>query len=352
MSSHTAKRLLWIDCAKAFAIIFVLLDHLAGRLFFRPKFYHATAFAVALFVMLSGFSAQLNVIRRPVTYGKQINRIIRLFLQYAFATLLYSLFQPGWSFASYLTAVFTFSASGPFFFLLFFFQLLLTTPILTRLFLKISLCKHRVLLSVAALLCAAIISSLCYHQTYILPVGGGGQYLLGASYFLTYCLGMLLATCPYFQNNSICWYEWAIPFMLWIILVAMSMMGYLPFSGGLFFLFGEGYDPPGFSLILQAFILLLFSRAFFCRLEQIRFPLIRWPLDVCAWLGRHTLSVYMYHLLILQLILLYFPSLCGTSLFQRVFTMGSMLFLPPVVSNGLSKLQRIFLCIKQKRTKS
>lgn len=56
----TDNRIKWIDCAKAVAIIAVVLDHCNGLLYTNALIAQSSYFSVSLFVLLSGMSANLS----------------------------------------------------------------------------------------------------------------------------------------------------------------------------------------------------------------------------------------------------------------------------------------------------
>lgn len=58
MAEVTLKRIQWIDCAKAVAIVAVAVDHSNRVIYTNPAIAKASYFSVTLFILLSGITTQ------------------------------------------------------------------------------------------------------------------------------------------------------------------------------------------------------------------------------------------------------------------------------------------------------
>lgn len=186
--------------------------------------------------------------------------------------------------------------------------------------------------------------SILIRFTYMLPVHGGGQYLLGGTFLFLYYLGILAAEIHLFQHLYRCRVLVLIlSGVLWIFWWLSNAYGWLKldiwFQGYL----GLGFNPPGLQVMIFAIITLLFLYSFFSLLEErARFMGVI-VIRVFSVIGQHTLYIFMYHLLVLHLVLQYFPWLNKSKWLMRFGTFIPMVIVPVVVIFVLKKCKFI-LC--------
>ena len=68
-NKNKKSRVLWIDCAKAMAIIAVLLDHSNGIFYTNSWIATSSYFSVSLFVILAGMTQKMVTLRRKTLSG-------------------------------------------------------------------------------------------------------------------------------------------------------------------------------------------------------------------------------------------------------------------------------------------
>lgn len=197
------KRVVWVDCAKAVAIVAVAVDHCNGLLYHNPLIANASYFSVTLFTMLAGFSIYLaDKGGKHVTFRSQLVKVGKYLIQYALATcIVVTVMNRSFDFRQAVACILNFSASGPYYFFLFFFQLMLIAPFLLSW--SVFCCRQKYP-SLWHLITIIVLSFLCYlsiQYTFILPVYGGSQFLFGGTYLLAFYLGILLGNLGLFDKS-------------------------------------------------------------------------------------------------------------------------------------------------------
>lgn len=92
-----------------------------------------------------------------------------------------------------VSTVLTFSADGPYYFVLFFIQLIFVSPFLYFTLQNIKEDKYKKVKLIMLTLVVLFISVFSTKYSFILNVHGGGKYLFGGSYLLVYFIGMIIA---------------------------------------------------------------------------------------------------------------------------------------------------------------
>lgn len=87
--------------------------------------------------------------------------------------------------------------------------------------------------------------------------------------------------------------------------------------------FGDGLNPPGITLMVMAVLTLFFSYGIFTLLEYNSF--FHKITDYVAWLGKHTLYIYLYHTLFLDYILQKYIGLGNNMWIKRVVYLSVMI---------------------------
>jgi len=327
----TGGRIKWIDCAKAIAIIAVAVDHCQGVLYTNQLVAYASYFSVSLFILLSGISTWISDEKTNKKRNKSVEKIKKLCMQYAIATLiLYIVYTKSFDLRTYVSYLLNFSITGPYYFFVFFIQLTMITPIL------LVWCKFcnrygtRYILQIVTLLFLGYVSSVCIRFTYILPVHGGGQYLFGGTYLILYYIGIWLGSMHIFDINHnkkvivlvcsvMCWVFW------WL----MMAYGKLPFDSYMSTYWGEGFNPPSIQFMIFSVITLALLYSLFSLLEESRNGYLQRLVKCFSTLGEYTLYIFMYHLLVKDMIMTYFPIVNSWNIWvKRLVIFVPMIILP------------------------
>lgn len=199
------KRIKWIDCAKAIAIIAVVVDHCYGILYADARIANASYFSVTLFVMLSGLSTCMtsrNGNIESITY--QLKKILNFLGEYMIATFVIQIFSSKFfDFKLYVTNVLEFSMAPQFYFLEFFFQLLLISPILVRWCMYCNAQKAKLVWHLGTIFALGVLCSFCMNYTSMYPLlYGAGKYLFGGTFLLVYYIGILFGNFNLFATKN------------------------------------------------------------------------------------------------------------------------------------------------------
>ena len=260
----------------------------------------ASYFSVSLFIILSGISICYRDNVQEVTFKHQVSKIKALLLQYAVATFLVLIGTAHFfDLKVYVQHLLNFSIQGPYYFLLFFIQLLAVAPILLRWCKFCGRYRIKNILHIVTLAGLGFISSIFIRFTYILPVHGGGQFLLGGTYLILYYLGMMLASSGIFSKLMrkrilvfLC------SFIAWIFWWLMSSYKKLPFDKYMEPYWGSGFNPPSVQFMIFAVITLFLFFSLFSAMEEWTWKPIKWIVDFFSKVGKNTLYIFMGHLLV------------------------------------------------------
>lgn len=238
-----------------------------------------------------------------------------------------------------------FNIQGPYYFLVFFIQLVAIAPILIQWNMWYTRQKHVILYHVLTFFVLGIIATIAINYTYILPVHGGGQFLLGGTYLLLYYLGITLAGSHIFeiQNKKILGITTIVLLGIWIIWIILMHNQLLPFDKWMEGYWGYGFNPPSVQFMIYGIISLFLFYAMFSFLQQLGKSIIIVALKIIAWFGKYTLYIFMYHLLVRDAITQLIPSITQNIVIYRFVFIG--MFVIPAVFTYI--VQRISLKWKQ-----
>jgi len=292
------------------------MDHSSDFFFNNRWLTTASYFAVALFILLSGLTLSLKHNRCPITLVHQIRKIAKLFAHYAFATLICYLYEHRrFDIHELLYLLTHFTASPPFFFLFFFFQLELIAPVLLRLPGKLhasSLIAHLFCLGILS-----VLSALSIRFTTLLPLHGGGKYLFGGTYLMVFYLGIILERFVVSPRRV----KSFVPILVvssagWLVWLMLMVTNRLHLDALLEPFFGPGFDPPSVQLITFTLLTFFVCYSLLSLVENSRFRLLRPIFSFLKLYGRFTLPVFLYHILLMNVLRHNFPSLV-TRIFPR-----------------------------------
>lgn len=347
LKGKTNERIKWIDCAKAIAIMAVVIDHCNGRLYTNFKIAQVSYYSTSLFVLLSGISASLSFDRDvSVNKNKILRRLKNLFIQYAVATLIVTCFSNKFfDLKVYLSNLINFSAVSAYYYFVFLFQLIVISPFLIRWCKFCRKQKPEIFWHMGTLLILGIISAISINYTFIFDVYGGGRFLWGGTYCLLYYVGILLEEKECLKERSkkarlILAVILAIGWLLWW---TGMCRGVLPFDRWLSRWWGAGFNPPGVNFMVFALITLFFCYAFFSLLDEIReIAPVKWFMNGLTWIGGNTLHIFLYHLLAGSIEFYVFTKL-GVGLdgmVSRICYFTGMLVLPVVAKELFNEIRK------------
>jgi len=193
----TNGRKTWIDILKFIAICGVLVDHTFGRLYDNVLINYSSLFAVPLFIFIGGYNAFFSEQRNTQSgfLNNYYRRIKQLLFSYALGTacvLIYNNSHHRLKMEEYCDALFHFSGSPPYYYVLVFLQLVLISKILFK-FIKKMTSIHwslQVLFSVAVFGFSVLF---VWNTRTITGLYGSGKHLFGGVLFFIWYLGMLFA---------------------------------------------------------------------------------------------------------------------------------------------------------------
>ena len=289
-------------------------------------------FSVTVFVFLAGMTAYLSIEKHyEESLVKELfRRVKNILIPYAIATAVYiAIAHRFFSLDIYLDRLVHFSASGPFYFVVFFTQLIVLSPILYS-FLKKCGNSHAKLLILTGLV--VYISSVFTFKTHILEVHGGGKVLLGGSYLFIYFMGMLFAS-GHIRFKSVR------VELISSVVAAIFWFTWLKYFNGHFFtleksitLWGTGFNPPSITLLMLSLLTLWFLFSFFLLLEDCSFSVCHKLVFFLSFMGKKTLSIFLYHCLYLSYVL---PLYNFDNIWVKRVVYMSVMIGCPVIANVL-----------------
>ncbi len=302
-----SKRANWVDAAKFLAIMGVLVDHTDGILYTDKKIAYLSYYSVSLFILLMGVTAFWSYKKTagslPVSKKLKKN-CLKIIVPYLEATLICCIFAyKRLQLSEILDHLIHFNASGPFYYVLLYLQLVLITPALFYIFQTSDRKKNGFLAELTGFAFVIIIGRLANYHTNILSIYGGGGKLFGGHYLILFYIGMWFGK-----------YSSRISLKPWASVVGFALsLGLTVFWG--FFIAKDrlhldallhcapGLNPPGFSLSIYAILIAAAVYFFSSLLDDLRKCFLTKPFSFFTYLGKHTLYVFLYHMLFLNYII-------------------------------------------------
>lgn len=265
-------------------------------------------------------------------YLKKVSGIV---IGYCIATVIYLIIETSYfDFRKYMECLINFNISGPMYFVLLYLQLMLAFRPLIIAFEKTS---DNILNEIYLFVAVIFLAIVTTQWTNVLDVYGGGGRILSGTYLLLYYIGMLIEKHKLLQKVSI---KKSVMFMLifggiWFAWWRYQCSNQLALEGKIRFIFGEGFNPPGLTLMLAAIFMLFFSFGIFTLIEKNY--LGKLFVKLISLCGRHSMYIFLYHRLILDYFLLrYFP--IGNVWIKRITFFSSMIVCPILIENIIKKL--------------
>jgi fucose 4-O-acetylase-like acetyltransferase len=354
--TQTNTRLPWIDVCKGIAILAVVIDHLHSKCYESLTLQMYTAFSVGLFVFIGGINSA-NSIRHHISSidRKYIyHRCSQILIPYAVATSIYSFWERNcfFDFMTFLKHLVLFDTTGPFYFVLFYIQLLAVSAILYYLF-SASPSFYRK----ALLLCAFyVFGVICNKYTFILPVHGGGKFLLGGSYLFLFCAGICFDEFLTPRSKKV-----SVGVFLFASICLVSIV-----VGRIHTFFEKippqlWANPPNIYAIIYILIIfsLIYTASRIFSFIPIRFT--RYPIGLFTFIGRYSLYIFLFHMLFIQIAekinpLHHLPPWLNMNCFAHTFLTWSWLLLmailpAPIMAMWYEWVKKKMITIAERGTK-
>ena len=287
-------RLTFLDVLKGLAIIAVICDHskcwsLLCPLTFLP--HTVTFYSVTLFILCAGYTSALSLERSKESSFLWIRRkVVHIFVYYLVGTIVYLFFEtPGHViyFSKFMDSLINFKACITFYFMAFFLQLLFVAPFFYQIFSSRGGKLHS-FFKVLFYLFTLLLSYGCMRYTCIENIGLGGHYLLGGTYLACYVTGQIICIYRHFFFRKL------------VNLICLAA------SAALLFIFQSRHfngiplicniNPPGMRLIFYAATIFFAISLLFLFLPKILSKI----LSLVSFLGKYSLEIFLYHLLIMR----------------------------------------------------
>lgn len=334
-------RIKWVDCAKAMAIMGVIMDHTNGLLYTNQAIAYASYFAVGVFILLAGIMAYKTT---PVVRGggcKYLKSLGHFLSQYAVATFVIQIWYTHFfDLRTYVSYLLNFSIQGPYYFLLFFLQLKLITPFLVMWCRFCDKQKIKYFWHFITIACLCWFCSILVYYTFILPVHGGGKNLFGGTFLLLYYIGILFGNFNVFDKLiEKKYFVLGISIILWIVWWRLYCLGKLPFDVWLSAYWGNGFNPPSINAMVFSIISLFVFYSAFCLFEDYGKQVGRCIVNILSFIGQYTLYIFMYHLLVRDIVLTLFPQVQSNIWLMRFAIFIPMLLAPVLIAWLIKKIR-------------
>ncbi|SFC74527.1 acyltransferase family protein [Butyrivibrio sp. YAB3001] len=302
MAEMDNKRACWVDVSKLFAMIAVIVNHTTGILYTNLNIAYASYFSVSLFIVTMGVTTYWSFDRKHGDYKMKVKKsCLKIIIPYLVATLVYCIWaEKQFVFSMFLDRAIHFSACGPFYYVMLYVQLLLVSPILYYVLAVAHGKRYRMLYELVGFAIVVALSVFTTNNTNILDVYGGGGKLFGGTYLILLYIGMLFGKyCNRLTlgkiGSSIVFFSMFFVTIIWWYLVTKYRAAI-----DSFFPFGDGINPPGVGLGLCA--ILMMSLLFFFERVFTDKKVVASMFEKLSLLGRHTLYIFLYHMLLIDYI--------------------------------------------------
>lgn len=305
MDSSTRDRIKWVDAAKFVAIIAVLIDHTNEILYSNTHVLYFSYYSVSLFIITMGITTVCTYNRnRDPLLRKIWQKCIGIMRPYSVATIIYAVFlYKFFDFEIILNHLIRFDMRGPFYYVLLYIQLVLISPIFIYIFEKADEIKWGYILEIATFLAVLLIAGWTTNFSNILDVYGGGGKLFGGTYLILFYIGMWFGR--YYSKISVN----KIVSGIFSMIACIGTIAWWRFIAvdrrqiDLNIPFGEGFNPPSISFGIYA--ILIATTLFFLEKFLLNYPncIPMKIMEIMAFMGKHTLYIFLYHMFFLDIIL-------------------------------------------------
>lgn len=313
-----SKRIKWIDCIKAVAILAVVINHGFLVVYSNIQVAYMTFFSVSVsvFFMASGYTQHLsNKNKNSIELIKvTLKRIAGILVPYIIVCLVYSTyysltFVKEINFLSiwerFARELWQFSLEGTFYFVPLYVLVTLISPLLSKLIVlsETKFPKYKIAI-LGSVLVSLLVMGLSILGT--TPEMYPNKYVLGATYLAVVFMGMLMSCTKV---------EEIIKKNIFFIIAIVIIGGYgvliydsieyfrilnIPNGNAI-----KQINPPGLIIIGYSLLVFVLLANIFRKLEESRKVVIVGFMDMTATVGKATLYIYFYHYLVSRFILDY-----------------------------------------------
>lgn len=136
-----------------------------------------------------------------------------------------------------------------------------------------------------------------------------------------------------------------------IVWVAFMIEDRLPFDRWMSPYWGDGSSPASVNCMVYSLVVLLFCYCFFALLYESKSSIIRKIVAVFSFYGRNTLYIWLYHLIIKNIVAEKFSNMGERGAGIRILMFGLIISLPVIMKQSTDTLQNFYeMQIKQKKT--
>jgi len=309
-TSTKPKNYLWLDLLKGIAMIAVVIDHLYSYYQNSSIQYH-TGFHVSLFILIAGFTSAISIQNRGgvVNFSYIFKRILKIFIPYLIATLIYCLFYRYFNLLTIFQKIITFSVAGPLYFVFFYIQLIAISCFIYR------LVNHNKsnFFDIPLIIIFFLLSFLLNKFKIINSFYGGSGVLFGGSFLFLYVLGFFLKKYENFFYQKI----------TNIILLIFSIFYLYIFES--YNLVSKSWSNPANNWLIIYTLIVFFLIFSLFQLLLHRFPKILLPITI---IGKNSLPIFLYHTLIINIFSIILLFTKSYLLFTTIYLLLTPLYLP------------------------
>ena len=337
----------WIYQIRGLAIIAVVTEHQMGSTHHSETIQLFTLFCVTTLVYLMGVTKALSLkerIQKDIfsdgILRYSIKSMLPVLCSFIVATFLYlcTCSGTGWipggtsPYSTVLTSALDFNASGPFYFIRYYILLSLWAPCLYAAIKRVLPPPERFFQGACLLLLLLIFIWIVGYWSI------GKVDIFGESYLFVYSCGLLtgqLREYPHTHQRI-----WIMPASILLILGLIStkhfywarIAGNYNYSGGVNFLAPKlQLNPPNISIILYSFGVISVAYFIFEACNNSKIKLLKGIGKVFAVLGKYSMDIFLYHLMILNYLNTRYTSLAQTPVLRWFIYQGCLFGIPILV---------------------
>ena len=342
MNKVVKQHIQWIDSAKFMAVLAVALNHSGGVLYQSANIENAMYYAVSMFVIVSGFLGYKSEKRHSGKWNDNFWRSVKeIVIAYIIASFLYYIKENrNFDFQGIIKGLLYFNISGQFYYVFLFIQLMLVRKPLYRI-VSFYDNENGIIYECAIGIVLLFIASLTTKYSNIMNIYGAGGKLFGGTCIFLFYMGMIISKYDLLKplnmkNSIICT---SLAFVAWFVWWRFACLYKWSFDA--FFPFGDGANPPSVTLMIMAFIMLYLWYGLFQFLNFFRG--LRTICRVTAWLGEHTLYIFLYHSLFLNICINRITT--DNALIKWIIFISSMLLGPIVIEFVVKRFIKKIVCL-------
>jgi len=336
----------WIYQIRAVAVIAVVICHQQGLLHSSELVQLLTLYSVSLFVLcmgitkaisLNNFNLKYNQIKNYTLTKYTVNSMQSCLSTYLVATIAYLVQMKLFTIETFFNSLLNFNASAPLYFIRYYIVFSIIAPVLfsmVKIIYNLKLSKLMKMAAVSLFLLSTFVVGYLTLDTYL--------YILGGSYLFIYSSGLVIGLLiEYEEPLKIKIRHYILGLFLFLIGLYSTKIFYFERVAGNF-TYNKGIDcltpklqmnPPNISIIVYSFgcfflCYCIFNKFNFSKLNNNK--TINMLLDTFTLLGKYSLDIFIWHILIQSIFKAYLPVISNIWLMRGVYY-GGMFFIPIVM---------------------